>query len=78
MAQIEKLQRDLEKTKHRIAVLQERQRTLTAQLEEAENLEIVQAVRAVKMKPGELSAFLKAYAAGRIMPPREDDADEED
>ena len=69
MATVEKIRRDLEKNKAKIAELQKKQRALEAQLAEEENLEIVRMVKAVKMDNRELTAFLKAYASGLITLP---------
>ena len=64
MATVEKIRRDIEKTKEKISEQQKRLRALEAQLTEEENLEIVRMVKAVKMDNRELTAFLKAYASG--------------
>ena len=69
MATTEKIRKDIEKTKEKIAEQQKRLRTLEAQLAEEENLEIVRMVKAVKMDNKELTAFLKAYASGLITLP---------
>lgn len=69
MATTEKIRRDIEKNKEKIAELQKKQRGLEAQLVEEENLEIVRMVKAVKMDNKELTAFLKAYASGLIALP---------
>ena len=69
MATVEKIRKDIEKTKEKIAEQQRRLRTLEAQLAEEENLEIVRMVKAVKMDNQELTAFLKAYASGLITLP---------
>lgn len=69
MATTEKIRKDMEKNKEKIAELQKRQRTLETQLAEEENLEIVRMVKAVKMDNKELTAFLKAYASGMIALP---------
>ena len=61
MATVEKIRRDIEKTREKISEQQKRLRTLEAQLTEEENLEIVRMVKAVKMDNRELTAFLKAY-----------------
>lgn len=61
MATTEKIRKDIEKNKAKIAELQKKQRGLEAQLVEEENLEIVRMVKAVKMDNKELTAFLKAY-----------------
>ena len=68
MATVEKIRRDIEKTREKISE-QQRLRTLEAQLTEEENLEIVRMVKAVKMDNRELTAFLKAYASGLITLP---------
>ena len=69
MATVEKIRKDIEKTKEKISVQQKRLRELEAQLTEEENLEIVRMVKAVKLDRDELSAFLKAYASGEISLP---------
>ena len=69
MATVEKICKDIEKTKEKISEQQKRLRTLEAQLVEEENLEIVRMVKAVRMDNRELTAFLKAYASGLITLP---------
>lgn len=69
MATIEKIRKDIEKTKEKISAQQKRLRELEAQLTEEENLEIVRMVKAVRMDNKELTAFLKAYASGLITLP---------
>ena len=71
MATVEKIRKDIEKTKEKIAEQQKRLRTLEAQLAEEENPEIVRMVKAVKMDNQELTAFLKAYASGLITLPED-------
>ena len=71
MATVEKIRKDIEKTKEKIAEQQKRLRSLEAQLAEEENLEIVRMVKAVKMDNRELTAFLKAYASGLITLPED-------
>ena len=82
MATVEKIRRDIEKTKEKISEQQKRLRTLEAQLTEEENLEIVRMVKAVRMDNKELTAFLKAYASGLITLPEnvmpEDGGDQEE
>ena len=58
-ATVEKIRRDIEKTKEKISEQQKRLRALEAQLTEEENLEIVRMVKAVKMDNRELTAFLE-------------------
>ena len=67
MATTNKIRKDIEKTKEKIADCQKKLRALEAQLVEEENLEIVRMVKAVKMDNRELTAFLKAYASGQIV-----------
>ena len=71
MATTEKIRKDIEKTREKIAEQQKRLRALEAQLTEEENLEIVRMVKAVRMDNRELTAFLRAYASGMISPPDE-------
>ena len=71
MATVEKIRKDIEKNREKIAELQKKQRALEAQLAEEENLEIVRMVKAVKMDNKELTAFLKAYASGLITLPED-------
>ena len=69
MATVEKIRKDIEKTKEKISTQQKRLRELEAQLTEEKNLEIVRMVKAVRMDNKELTAFLKAYASGLITLP---------
>ena len=55
---IERIDREITKTREKIAEYQEKLKTLEAQKTEAENLEIVQMVRAMRMTPEQLSAML--------------------
>ena len=71
MAAIDKIRNDIEKTKVKIAEQQKRLRELEQKATEEENLQIVRMVKAVKMENKELSAFLKAYASGRISLPED-------
>lgn len=71
MATTDKIRKDIERTKEKIADLQKKLRGLETQLTEEENLEIVRMVKAVKMDNRELTAFLKAYASGLITLPEE-------
>ena len=81
---IEKIERDIVKTKEKIAELQKKVRTLEAQKVETENLQIVQLVKTVNIGNKELTALLKAYAKGEFELPEEykaelqEDADNED
>ncbi len=71
MANIEKIDKDIIRTKEKITELQKKLRTLEAQRKEAESLEVVNLVRAVKMDNATLTLFLKAYAKGDIELPDE-------
>ena len=71
MATVDKIRKDIEKTKEKISDLQKKLRGLEAQLVEEENLEIVRMVKAVKMDNKELTMFLKAYASGLISLPED-------
>jgi len=55
---IERIDREIQKTREKIAESQEKLKNLEAQKTEAENLEIVQMVRAMRMTPEQLSAML--------------------
>ena len=55
---IERIDREITKTREKIAEYQEKLKSLEAQKTEAENLEIVQMVRAMHMDPTQLSAML--------------------
>ena len=57
MATVEKIRKDIEKTKEKISAQQKRLR------------ELVRMVKAVRMDNKELTAFLKAYASGLITLP---------
>ena len=58
MMKLERIIAEIEKTKDAISKQQARLRELEAQKTEVENLQIVQMVRALRMTPAELSAFL--------------------
>ena len=61
---IERIDQEIAKTREKIAEQQEKLKALEAQKTEAENLEIVQMVRALRMTPAQLSAML----AGGMVP----------
>ena len=56
---IERIDREIQKTREKITEYQNKLKGLEAQKTEAENLEIVQLVRAMRMTPQELNAMLK-------------------
>ena len=57
---IERIDQEIAKTREKIAEQQEKLKALEAQKTEAENLEIVQMVRALRMTPAQLSAMLSS------------------
>ena len=58
MSKIERIEKEIQKTREKITEYQNKLRGLEAQKTEAENLEIVQLVRAMRMTPQELNAML--------------------
>ena len=61
---IERIDQEIAKVREKIAEYQEKLKALEVQKTEAENLEIVQMVRALRMTPTQLSAML----SGGIVP----------
>ena len=59
MNKIERIDREIKKTSEKITEYQNKLKGLEAQKTEAENLQIVQLVRAMKLTPQELNAMLK-------------------
>lgn len=83
MMKLERIIAEIEKTKDTISKQQARLRELEAQKTEVENLQIVQMVRALRMTPAELSAFLHgkpdnapAATADRLFSRQEDTENE--
>lgn len=79
---LDRIERDIEKTKTKIAELQKQLRELEAAKTEQENLQIVQLVRGLNMTPQEFAAFV--HGGALQVPPapqpefeQEDNADEE-
>ena len=62
MNKLERIQKDIEKTKGKIAALQNQLRELEAAKTEQENLQIVQLVRGLNMTPQEFAAFVRGGA----------------
>ena len=56
---IDRINKEIAKTREKITEYQNKVKGLEAQKTEAENLEIVQLVRAMRMTPQELNAMLK-------------------
>ena len=79
---IERIDQEIAKTREKIAEQQEKLKDLEAQKTEAENLEIVQMVRALRMTPAQLNALLSGgmvpgRAAGPADPEQEEMTHEE-
>ena len=79
---LDRIERDIEKTKTKIAELQKQLRELEAAKTEQENLQIVQLVRGLNMPPQEFAAFVRGGALQAPPAPQpdfeqEDNADEE-
>ena len=74
---IERIDREITKTREKIAEYQDKLKTLEAQKTEAENLEIVQMVRALRMTPAQLSAMLSGgMVPGRAAGPADSEQEE--
>ncbi len=78
MASIEKINIEIEKNKVKIAELQKKNKALEAQRTELENLEIVKSVKAFNLDTKSLTAFLEAYAKGKIKLPDNAVTEQED
>lgn len=59
---LDRIERDIEKTKGKIAELQKQLRELEAAKTEQENMQIVQLVRGLNMTPQEFAAFVRGGA----------------
>ncbi|MDM8200252.1 DUF4315 family protein [Allofournierella massiliensis] len=74
---IERIDQEIAKTREKIAEQQEKLKDLETQKTEAENLEIVQMVRAVRMTPAQLSAMLSGgMVPGRAAGPADPEQEE--
>ena len=62
MSKLERLDREIQKTREKITEQQNKLKELTAQKTEVENLQIVQMVRAMNLTPQELTAMLSGGA----------------
>ena len=82
-SKIDRIEKEMQKTREKITEYQNRLKELAAQKTEAENLEIVQLVRAMRLTPQELTAMLAGGGIPGIAPmpadyeEQEDNADEE-
>ena len=64
MSRIDRINREIEKTREKITEYQNKLKGLEVQKTEAENLEIVQLVRSMRLTPAELTAML----SGGVIP----------
>ena len=62
MNKLERIEKDIEKTKDKIAALQKQLRELEAAKTEQEHLQIIQLVRGLNMTPQEFAAFVRGGA----------------
>ena len=81
-SKLDRIEKDIQKTKSKIAEMQKQLRVLEAQKTEQENLQIIQLVRGMNMKPEEFAAFLRSGAMQTAPAPQPDfeqegNADEE-
>ena len=67
---LDRIERDIEKTKSKIAEMQKQLKELEAQKTEQENLQIIQLVRGMNMKPEQFAAFLRSGALQAATPPK--------
>ena len=78
MNKIERIDKEIAKTREKITEYQNKLRGLEAQKTEAENLEIVQLVRAMRLTPQELNAMLSGSGIpGMTAAPAEENEQEE-
>ena len=59
---LDRIEKDIEKTKDKIAALQKQLRELEAAKTEQENLQIIHLVRGLNMTPQEFAAFVRGGA----------------
>ena len=68
MSKIDRINKEIQKTREKITEYQNRLRGLEAQKTEAENLQIVQLVRSMRLTPQELTAMLSGGGIPGIAP----------
>lgn len=78
MNKIERINREIQKTREKITEYQNKLKGLEAQKTEVENLQIVQLVRAMKLTPQELNAMLKDGSIPGMEPAPDYDDGQED
>ena len=74
---IDRIDREIEKTREKITEYQNRLKGLEAQKTEAENLQIVQLVRSMRLTPQELTAMLSGGSIPGIAVPADYDEKED-
>ncbi len=75
---IDRIDKEIMKTREKISEYQNKLRALEAQKAEAENLQIVQLVRSMHLSPAELSALLSGVGIPGITPYTEEKEDSDD
>ena len=78
MSKIERIDKEIQKTREKITEYQNKLRGLEAQKTEAENLQIVQLVRSMRLTPQELTAMLAGGGIPGIAPMPADYEEQED
>ena len=82
-SKIDRIEKEMQKTREKISEYQNRLKELAAQKTEAENLQIIALVRSMRLTPQELTAMLSGNGIPGIAPmptdydEQEDNADEE-
>ena len=71
MSKIDRIDREIAKVREKLIEYQEKLKVLEAQKTEAENLQIVQLVRAVRMTPQELNNLLSGGSPAIPVPTEE-------
>lgn len=71
MSKIDRIDREIAKVREKLIEYQEKLKVLEAQKTEAENLQIVQLVRAVRMTPQELNTLLSGGSPALPAPTEE-------
>lgn len=78
MSKIDRINNEIQKTREKITEYQNKLRGLEAQKTEAENLQIVQLVRAMRLTPQELNAMLSGGTIPGMTAAPADEADYEE
>ena len=78
MNKIERIDKEIQKTREKITEYQNKLKTLEVQRTEAENLQIVQLVRAMNMTPAELTALLSGGGSPGMTPIPADHCNEQE